>query len=120
LEDAVKLPLRLPKPGPLLDYHAWLHGKNPELAKETIFAVRDALKTPGGAILLEMLEKAIALSPVEICGDDRALAARNAQGFILTDLQRMASDEFEKVLDGQADTAGTRRTNVRRQPRSGS
>lgn len=116
----MKLPLRLPKPGPLLEYHAWLHGKNPELAKQAIFAVRDALKTPGGAILLEMLEKAIALSPSEILGDSRALEARNAQGFILTDLQRIASDEYEKVLAGKNDPASARRANVRRQPRSGS
>lgn len=108
------LPVRMPKPGPILEYHAWLHGKNPLLAEKMLAELRLALRGPGGAMLLEVLEKSIQLSIFDPLGDPRALEARNAQGFILADLQRLASDEHEQILAGQADAASARRALARR------
>lgn len=110
----MKLPVRIPAPGPILQYHAWLHGQDPQLAERVLQGIRTALQGPGGPILLEVLEKAISLSLSEILGDERALAARNAQGFILTDLQRIASDEYERLLAAKDDAATARRGIARR------
>jgi hypothetical protein len=114
------LPVRMPKPGPILEYHAWLHGMNPLLAEKMLAELRLALRGTGGAMLLEVLEKAIQLSLSDPLGDPRALEARNAQGFILSDLQRLASDEYEKLLAGKADAAGARRALARGNARTGS
>jgi hypothetical protein len=112
----VKLPVRIPEPGPLLRYHAWLHARDPQLAKELAMSLQAHLRTDGGAILLELLEKSIQLSLSEILGDARALEARNAQGFILTDLQRIASGEYEQILAAKDDAANPRRRIARRKP----
>ena len=110
----MKLPVRIPAPGPILLYHAWLHEKDPNLAERVHYELHHMLRTPAGAMLLETLEKAITLSLCEILGDERALAARNAQGFILTDLQRIASDEYAQILAAKDDAANARRGFPRR------
>jgi hypothetical protein len=114
----MKLPVCIRSPGPILQYHAWLHSKNPALAEKVHVELRNLLQGPGGAMLLEVLEKSVQLSLSEVLGDPRALEARNAQGFILTDLQRIASDEYEQILAAKDDAANARRGNSRR--RSGS
>lgn len=111
----MKLPVRIPTPGPILQYHAWLHGNDPRLAEKVHYELRHLLQSPGGATLLEILEKSISLSLCEILGDPRALEARNAQGFILTDLQRIASGEYEQILAAKDDAANARRGQSRRQ-----
>jgi hypothetical protein len=110
----MKLPVHIPAVGPILRYHAWLHGRDPKLAEKVLHDIRNMLQGPGGATLLEVLEKAIQLSLCEILGDPRALEARNAQGFILTDLQRIASDEYERILAAKDDAANSRRGLTRR------
>lgn len=110
----MSLPARLPAPGPLLRYHTWLHQMDPAKAEWALLEIRRILKEPGGVILLDMLAKSVALTPSEILGDERALAARNAQAFILTDLQRIASDEYERILAAKDDAANARRGNPRR------
>lgn len=111
----MKLPVHITAHGPILAYHSWLARSNPQLAENMILQLRNFLREDGGAILLEVLEKSVQLSLCEILGDERALAARNAQGFILTDLQRIASDEYEKILAAKDDAANARRGIARRQ-----
>lgn len=108
------LPLRLPKPGPLLEYVSWLSGFDQRLAIETANAIRTALSTREGLILLDLLEKSLEKSPLPISDDGRALAARNAQCFIASDLRRFLSDETHKLLEQQNQVASARRT--RRSP----
>lgn len=108
------LPLRLPKPGPLLEYLQWLHSKDVAKATETRQAIRKALNTPDGRILLELLEKSIEFAAMPILDDPRALAAKNAQAFIAHDLRRIVSNETEQLLARQTDDAGGRRTPGRR------
>lgn len=111
----MKLPVRIPQPGPILQYHAWLHAKDPAMAEYVHGELKAMLRTPGGSMLLEILEKSVQLLLTDILADERALAARNAQGFILTDLQRIASDEYEKILAAKDDAANARRGIARRQ-----
>jgi hypothetical protein len=94
----MQLPLRLPEPGPLLSYIQWLSATDRNKAEDIVKMVAEALRTPGGIILLELLQKSIELRPVEILADERALAARNAQAFIASDLRRIASNETERLL----------------------
>lgn len=110
----MKLPVRTPAPGPLLQYHAWLHGIDPVAAEQMLHGIRLALRGPGGSMLLEALEKSTSLSLCDILSDPRALEARNAQGFILADLQRMVSDEYERILAAQDDATSVRRRIARR------
>jgi len=96
------LPLPLSEPGPILTYLTRLRSANIDqikLAADHAEAqVREMLNTQAGAILLDLLEKSTSLSQVPISGDERALAARNAQTFILSDLRRIASNETEQIL----------------------
>lgn len=102
------LPLRLPEAGPLLKYLSWVSSVNRNQAIDAARSIKVALATPGGAILLDLLNKSIELSPISIVGDERALAARNAQCFIASDLRRLLSDEIERLLE-QSNDAGSER-----------
>jgi len=104
------LPLLLPEPGPLLTYLAKVYAIDKEKHRDVMEAVRAALSTPEGAILMELLQKSIELSPIPISDDGRALSARNAQAFIAHDLRRILSNETEQLLTRQADLAGQRRS----------
>lgn len=103
----MSLPLRLSEPGPLLNYLTWLRQSDPKAADKTVAAIRAALSTPDGAILLDLLEKSTKDLLVPILADPRALEARNAQSFIPLDLRRILSDETEQLLQRKTDT-GTR------------
>ena len=99
------LPYPLSEPGPILTYLAGLRKNGPSLAKQAEAAeaaVRDLLQTNDGAILLELLEKAVSLSQMAILSDERALVGRNAQTFIVSDLRRIASNETEQLLAQRA------------------
>lgn len=93
------LPHPLNEKGPLLQYIEKLKdlGMVRE-AKETILGVRECLSTPGGRILMELLEKTTIQSSTGILEDSRALAARNAQSFIAHDLRRVMSNESDAIL----------------------
>jgi hypothetical protein len=65
-------------------------------------AVRDLLQTKDGAMLLDLLEKAVSLSQLTVVSDERALVGRNAQTFIVSDLRRIASNETEQLLAQRA------------------
>tara|TARA_R100001143_G_C3300027_1_gene105172 strand:+ start:196 stop:537 length:342 start_codon:yes stop_codon:yes gene_type:complete len=96
----MNLPTRLSEPGPILSYLAFLKtiGKD-ELAQDTIDAVRVALRTEEGNILLELLEKSISATPSKTSEDLRALDQRNAQSFIAHDLRRILSSECDRKSD---------------------
>lgn len=108
------LPLRLPKPGPLLEYLSWFSTVDQRKALDAQRAIQAALATEGGRILLDLLEKCLEKAPIPTSDDGRALAARNAQCFIASDLRRILSDETERLLEQQSAVASTRRT--RRSP----
>jgi hypothetical protein len=105
----MSLPRPLSEPGPVLAYLSRLREKNPKLADDTILDVRAILQTPGGAILLDLLEKSTLLAPLPVMSEERALAARNAQAILALDLRRITSDEHEQV-SGQNSVANPRRT----------
>jgi hypothetical protein len=102
------LPLRHSEPGPILGYLTQLRAANPKLAEQTIAAVRALLRTQDGAILLDLLDKSTVQALVPILADPRALEARNAQGFIVSDLRRIVTNETEQLVQQQTDKAGTR------------
>jgi hypothetical protein len=103
------LPRPLSEPGPLLAYLTQLRKIDSAKADKVQAMVRLALGTEGGAILLELLEVSTLLSQQPVLGDDRALAARNAQAFIASDLRRIMSNETEELLQRQTDAASARR-----------
>lgn len=110
----MKLPRRLSKPGPIVEYIAELQraGMKKE-ADGAIEAIRSCLSTPEGAILLELLDKAILERCIPISDDPRALDANNAQSFIALDLRRVMSDEFDakpEVSPPLVGTSGRRNT----------
>lgn len=110
----MKLPLRLPEPGPLLAYISWLSKHDPNMVQEINRAVRECLNTPSGRILLELLDKSLEKTPTGILEDHRALAARNAQCFIASDFRRILSNETEQILEQQAVSASAGRAKRRR------
>lgn len=110
------LPQLLSEPGPLLTYLSKLRALDAGKADAAIDAVRVVLGTIEGVILLDLLEKSTQLLQTPIYADDRALLARNAQGFIASDLRRILSDETEQLLEQRADLANARRGNTRRNP----
>jgi hypothetical protein len=99
------LPLPISEPGPILTYLAGLRKNGPAFSKQAEAAekaVQSLLQTSDGAILLDLLEKAVSLSQMPIVSDERALVGRNAQTFIVSDLRRIASNETEQLLAQRA------------------
>jgi len=104
------LPRPLNEPGPVLSYLAKLQNSgHADQADKAIDAVRALMLTPDGAMLLELLEVSTSLSLTGVLQDERALAARNAQSFIASDLRRIVSDEYEQLLERQANAGRGRR-----------
>lgn len=108
------LPLPPSKNGPLLEYLNVLGEIDADIARHVSREIRDALKTAGGVKLMELLEIVLMRNPLPIDGNACALAARNAQGFILADLRRIASNELDVRLDEQNRKGGAGRTLGRR------
>lgn len=106
MQHLSKLPLPLCEPGPLTGYLNLLTEQNPTLAADVSREIRASLKTPGGVKLMELLEICLMRNPIPISADPSALAARNAQGFILADLRRIASNELDVRLDAKTGKAG--------------
>jgi hypothetical protein len=108
------LPLPLSEPGPLLTFLDRLvrqarAANQPELERMTDDyrgAIRQMLSTEEGGMFLELLEKSTLLSLLPILGDERALAARNAQASIARDLRRIMSNETELVRQAEQTSAG--------------
>jgi hypothetical protein len=96
------LPLRLSEAGPILDYLRVLFATDRDLCIATATAVQSVLSQTDGRILLDLLEKSVLMTQLPVLADDRALLARNAQAFILSDLRRIASDEIGRLVE-QAD-----------------
>lgn len=99
----MKLPRRLSKPGPVIDYLMHLYAASPETqkqAKAAIRAVKNVLATPDGAILLSLLEQSTVDYFLDPRSEPGACDALNAQRFIALDFRRIQSDEIERVLEG--------------------
>jgi hypothetical protein len=94
----MKLKPLLPEPGPILGYLSRLPIGQRE---QTMAAVASVLNAPDGAILLDLLEKALLLRTPPLLTDVRALDLLNAQRFIFHDLKRIASEEnaYQGPLD---------------------
>ncbi len=104
----MELPRRLSKPGPLIEYISELQRAGlKRQADHAIFAVKSALGSKNGAIVLELLEKAILERSIDISADPRALDANNAQSFIALDLRRILSDEFDANTEPSPPRVGT-------------
>jgi hypothetical protein len=104
------LPLRKPEAGPVLEYLKWVSVNVDEArAKLAYQAVSETLNSPGGAILLDLLEKALQFSVFPITENPSALVARNAQCFIVSDLRRIAANEMGTVQQPEDDTKRTGR-----------
>jgi hypothetical protein len=118
------LPHPISEPGPILTYLARVRNaaKDEEtryladMADHTLAAVKAMLQTPEGRIFMDLLEKSTQLSLTPILSDERALAARNAQGFITSDLRRIMTDETERLLQRQDDAASAGRAVARTRP----
>jgi hypothetical protein len=106
------LPTLLSEPGPLLAYIMSLEKMDARKASDVRSAVRAALSTPDGRMLMELLEKATISTPTKILADPRALAARNSQAFIASDLRRILSDEHEKLVEQKQSKVGGPRRNA--------
>jgi hypothetical protein len=104
------LPLRLSKPGPILEYIEWLSGADEPTAIETARAIKAMLKTPEGAILLDLLQKSLEMRVLPMGSVHSALAERNAQCFILSDLRRLLTDETDQILAKRTALASAGRT----------
>ncbi|MGL6210513.1 MAG: hypothetical protein ACRC14_11865 [Paracoccaceae bacterium] len=107
------LPLRLPEPGPLLKYVQWLISIDKNKGRDTARALHALLNSPNGAILLDLLQKSIEMSPIPISENVSALGARNAQAFIVADLRRLATDETDQLLAQIAAVASSGRDGKR-------
>jgi hypothetical protein len=122
-----QLPLRVSKPGPILEYLEHLraqaadvkragddhgHLQLSEAVARAETAVRTLFATEDGRVVLDLLEKATTWSVLDPLSDVRALEARNAQRFIALDLRRIASDERTE-LEKQV-SLGARGRNGRR------
>ncbi len=111
----MKLPRRLSKPGPVIEYLTDLrriadqpNKPRPELkrtADEIELAVKTVLSTPQGVILLDLLDKAILERSIPVDEDPRALDAINAQSFIALDLRRIASNESDALENASTTTS---------------
>lgn len=103
----MNLPRRLSKPGPIIEYISGLESsKMNREAREVVRAVRACLSTPEGAMLLELLDKAVLERSISLDADPRALDANNAQSFIALDLRRILSDEFDAILADEKTSMG--------------
>lgn len=111
-ETSRPLPRRPSPAGPLRSYLEILRAKGMEadepatvkIATDTAKAVRRALSTEDGKILMELLIVATTEHGVNPEADPRALAALNAQSLIAHDLRRIVSDEH--YLGNEASNAG--------------
>ncbi|WP_111732201.1 hypothetical protein [Roseovarius amoyensis] len=113
-----RLPRRLSKPGPVIDYILHLYqadrispGKGlKEKADQAVAAVQAVAATEHGAMLLELLEKSTQEFFLPPDADACALDALNSQRFIALDLRRIASDEIRTELDRHSEGhSGARR-----------
>ena len=107
------LPQLVNDPGPILTYLQKLALHDSDAADKARLMVRAMLATPEGAMFLDLLEKSTQLSQTPVLADPRALEARNAQGFIASDLKRIASDEHERLAERNANRADARRAVAR-------
>jgi uncharacterized protein YcgL (UPF0745 family) len=107
------LPQALSEAGPILTYLAKLSVSHRKDADRVMQQIRVMLSTPEGVMFLNLLEVSTQLTLTPILGEVRALEARNAQGFIVADLKRIASDEHEKLLQRQDDAGSARRSVAR-------
>ena len=112
-----KLPRRVSKAGPVIEYLMQLHGgpastvETQKIAREAMKAVKTFFDTEQGIMVLELLEKSTTDFFLDPLSDPRACDALNAQRFIALDLRRIASDEFEHVLEqNDAKRAGRARS----------
>ncbi|WP_162559552.1 hypothetical protein [Tritonibacter mobilis] len=109
----MKLPRRLSKPGPVIEYLTDLRRiaeqrDQPALkrtAEEIELAVKSVLSSPQGVILLDLLDKAILERSIPVDEDPRALDAINAQSFIALDLRRIASNESDALENASTTTS---------------
>lgn len=111
------LPRRLSEPGPILTYLSELRKSDGALADSVQERLKVLLQTDSGAMFLDLLEKSTTLRLVPILGDQRALDAKNAQGFIAADLRRILSDETDQLVQRATDAASQRRRIARGEPR---
>jgi hypothetical protein len=95
------LPLPLNEPGPLLAYLEKINSLKPDLYALAVAAIRRVLQTDDGAILLDLLDKSVLFGLTPVLSDVRALAARNAQAFISSDLKRILGNESDQLLERQ-------------------
>lgn len=96
------LPRRLKGKGPLVRYVEEIARSDRKLAREVVRAVREVVSTPAGRIVLAALDEATLATPdPDSPGgpvSDRALREALGARSIPLDLQRLASDESEKLL----------------------
>jgi hypothetical protein len=107
------LPTPQPEPGPLLIY---IESLPPEIARNTLTAVRALLQTAEGRILMDLMDKSTKDRIPRLFCDPRALDARHAQSFIAADLRRIA-DETEYV-DARPKSRDVEQPRSRRERRS--
>jgi len=104
----MELPRRLSKPGPIMDYIAELQRAGMKRhADFAVGAIRSTFKSPDGAKVLDLLEKATLERSIDPSADPRALDANNAQSFIALDLRRILSDEFDAKTEHAPPRVGT-------------
>lgn len=94
-----ELPRQHSEAGPVLKYLEKLGQTDPVAWERVTPVIADLLRTPEGAMLLDLLEKSTLFSLTPVSADPRASEARNAQAFIALDLRRIASDETERLLE---------------------
>ena len=116
----MSLPARLAPKGPLLTYLEAL-ARDPALrprVAETQEAIRAALRSPGGQMLLDLMDRATCdwgLDPaLGAAPEVRALADLKAQSLIAHDLRRLVSDELEQVEASLERARSARRDPARR------
>lgn len=110
-----QLPRRYKGKGPLLAYLeeiARLPGNH--TAAEIVRAVRSVASTPEGRMLFAFIEEATSVTPEPGAGG-RALREAASQRFISLDLQRIASNESDRLLE-QGDARSGNRGQPRRSP----
>jgi len=66
-----------------------LRDENPKLSEEMEQAIHETFTSESGAKVLELLEKAVMLSPCPPGCESRALRERNAQALLVGEIRRM-------------------------------